>query len=487
MPQFASKKQYRMMMAIMHGKAGSTARGDSGPPKSVAEKYSGSGDDGPESKGKEHHGGKWDDDKKAKHGKKKVEKTDSVGVGVIVVNDRGQLLMGRHCTDNSWSFPGGGVNSGEGFSAAAVRELKEETGLDIEISKLQLLDTKETNKTYVVHLKETPTVHSTSELYDVGFYDIDNVDLTKLRHCCGPSLKTYLETKLTKGRRSLKNVAHLEKLQKNILRTGQVANAVYELTHGDSLRLVGNGTFRILKKQLDGMGDDEVREIKFGHYTLHVRKHANDIYSGRIDDGLKTIHQFTNRSVPGLTGELMSVFEWYSPEQDSEFTPDETLPEEIIDSGIGKMVHNYRSYNIADIYDEMESIREEIRHGNAVDLQQAEQKIMTIFDSLEDKLSTGNGKHESISQELELLQSKLVSLQSKVDEMSKQPQKIEAYSSNPANPNEVLGDFYPYLSKPKIIVHPSGHIVMDFNSDWSGDDKSNFLKDMRAKALKDQK
>ncbi len=498
MPGFASKKQYRLMMAILHGKKGTTSRGDSGPPKSVAEKYTGKDKDLPESKGKEHSGGKWDDKKKKKHSEKKSEnkmKKSEKGAAVVVVNDKGQLLMGRQVKDEyRWSFPGGGIESGESSKEAALRELEEETGLKLQQDQLSELMQEGEEIVYIARLNNTPTFKSTKELTDVGFYDIDNIDISRLRDCCVSTMKAYLDSRLNKNRKSLKNLVALEKLEtlnKNIIRGGQVADAVYELRHGDALRLVGNGAFRALKQGVDGMKDDEIRDVKFGSYTLHVRKHANDIYSGRIDDGLKTIHQFINRSLPALTGELMSVFEWYDDDHDHssmEFNDEHELPDDVINEGIGKIVDNYRNYNIADIYDEMESIREEIRHGNAVDLQQAEHKIMSLFDKLEDRMDIFKDKHNALAnkagQDIDDLENKLLELQAKIDTLSKKPSKMEAYSAEPANPSAVLAEYYSYLSRPRVVIKPSGHIIIDFGSDWTGDDKTNFLTDMKAKALK---
>lgn len=494
MPAFASKKQYRMMMAILHGKPGTTARGDKGPPKSVAEKYAGKEKDLPDSKNKEHKGGSWDSDKKRKPSEKKMKKSES-GTAVVVVNDKGQLLMGRQVKDEyRWSFPGGGIESGESSKEAAIRELEEETGLKLTADQLAELPQEGGDKVYIAKLNHTPISRSTDELTDVGFYDIDNIDISNLRTCCVPTMRAYLDSRLNKNRKSLKNLVVLEKLEtlnKNIIRGGQVADAVYEFRHGDALRLVGNGAFRALQRGVDGMKDDEIKDIKFGSYTLHVRKHANDIYSGRIDDGLKTIHQFINRSLPSLTGELMSVFEWYDDDHDHsnvEFSQESELSDDVIHEGIGKIVDNYRKYNIADIYDEMESIREEIRHGNAVDLQQAEQKIMSLFDKLEDRMDIFKDRHNSLAfkagQEIDELEDKLLELQSKIDKLSQKPSKMEAYSSEPANPSTVLAEYYSYLSKPRVIIKPSGHIIIDFGSDWTGDDKTNFLTDMKAKALK---
>lgn len=475
------------MMAILHeGNKAKTKRGDSGPPKSVAEHYSGKDKDLPESKHKEHEGGKWDHDKK--HKEKKVHKSIKNGVGVVVVNPEGLILMGRGA-NGQWSLPGGHIESGETAEDAAIRELEEETGLKIS-GKLELIHDKDNgDKGYLYRLKELKPVHNTDELQDVGFYKLNNINLDNVRSCCIDTLKEYGKMHLKKSTK-LVDMLVCEQLEKNIIRTSEVDSAVHEFTHGDAIKLVGNGAFRILKDVVKGMENDTITSKKIGSYTLHMRKHANDIYSGRIDDGLKTIHQFVNRSLPALTGELMSVFEWYLPEdmKELEVHEDDKLTDDTIHDGISKLVHNYRTKNLADIYDEMENIREEIRNGNAVDLQQAENKIMKLFDKIESSLKDTQEKHNSLARragdEIDELENKLLDLQSKIDKLSKKPSKIEAFSTEPSNPNKILNEYYSYLPKPRVIIEPSGKITIEFAPDWSGDDKSNFLNDMKAKVIK---
>ena len=49
-----------------------------------------------------------------------------------------KILMVCHQTPSRtyWTFPGGGVNDDELFDQAAVREVKEETGLDVKVNRL---------------------------------------------------------------------------------------------------------------------------------------------------------------------------------------------------------------------------------------------------------------------------------------------------------------------------------------------------------------
>ena len=58
-----------------------------------------------------------------------------VGVGVMILNDKNELLMTQRISSHGigeWSFPGGHLEFGETIVEAARREVKEETGLDIE-------------------------------------------------------------------------------------------------------------------------------------------------------------------------------------------------------------------------------------------------------------------------------------------------------------------------------------------------------------------
>ncbi len=62
-----------------------------------------------------------------------------VAVAAIVFDDDGRVLVverGRPPGQGLWSVPGGRVELGEALADAVVREVREETGIDIEVGPL---------------------------------------------------------------------------------------------------------------------------------------------------------------------------------------------------------------------------------------------------------------------------------------------------------------------------------------------------------------
>ena len=62
-------------------------------------------------------------------------------VSVIIVNDKKEILLVQHRKANRyyWVLPGGRIEYGESFKDCAVRELKEETNLDIKFGNVVFL------------------------------------------------------------------------------------------------------------------------------------------------------------------------------------------------------------------------------------------------------------------------------------------------------------------------------------------------------------
>jgi len=58
--------------------------------------------------------------------------THIVAVAAIVENDRGEVLL-IHQARHGWGYPGGQVEAGENLIEALQREVREETGAEIEV------------------------------------------------------------------------------------------------------------------------------------------------------------------------------------------------------------------------------------------------------------------------------------------------------------------------------------------------------------------
>ncbi|HEU4346865.1 MAG TPA: NUDIX domain-containing protein [Actinoplanes sp.] len=55
------------------------------------------------------------------------------GVSAVVRDDAGALLLGRRSDDGRWSLPAGSVDPGEQPADAIVREVREESGVEIRV------------------------------------------------------------------------------------------------------------------------------------------------------------------------------------------------------------------------------------------------------------------------------------------------------------------------------------------------------------------
>lgn len=57
-------------------------------------------------------------------------------VAAIITNADGEVLLQRRSDNGLWGLPGGSVEIGESVTTAIVREVKEETGLVVEVGRL---------------------------------------------------------------------------------------------------------------------------------------------------------------------------------------------------------------------------------------------------------------------------------------------------------------------------------------------------------------
>jgi len=55
-------------------------------------------------------------------------------VNVVVVNDVGEVLMIRRSDNDNWAVPGGAIDLGESMVEAAVRETREESGIECRVT-----------------------------------------------------------------------------------------------------------------------------------------------------------------------------------------------------------------------------------------------------------------------------------------------------------------------------------------------------------------
>ena len=109
------------------------------------------------------------------------EKIILVFAGGCVFDTDGKVLLQRRGDSNKWGFPGGAIEIGETPEMAAIREVKEETGLDVKVTDLIGIYTD-----CDMEYPNGDKAHSISIVYELemtgGQLKCDNLETVELRY-----------------------------------------------------------------------------------------------------------------------------------------------------------------------------------------------------------------------------------------------------------------------------------------------------------------
>ena len=96
-----------------------------------------------------------------------------LGSSCVIVRDDGSWLLVRHSYRPGWSLPGGGMTRGEDPAGTALREMREELGIEVELGDpFPVVDADYNRLTFLFPATITsgePAVR-TPELEEIGWY-----------------------------------------------------------------------------------------------------------------------------------------------------------------------------------------------------------------------------------------------------------------------------------------------------------------------------
>lgn len=102
-------------------------------------------------------------------------------VDIIVHHENRIILIHRKHPPHGWALPGGFVDEGEKVEHAAIREAKEETGLDVTLQDLLYVysDPKRDTRQHTMSVVFTATAEgeaaAADDADDLAYFDLDNL------------------------------------------------------------------------------------------------------------------------------------------------------------------------------------------------------------------------------------------------------------------------------------------------------------------------
>ena len=112
------------------------------------------------------------------------------GAAAVILNDEGQILLQSRADNDRWGLPGGCQELGERFEDTIIREIKEETNLDVLEDNLELIAIVSGNSRRNEYTNGDVVINNTalycvknysgdlkwdSESKDMKFFDLDNL------------------------------------------------------------------------------------------------------------------------------------------------------------------------------------------------------------------------------------------------------------------------------------------------------------------------
>jgi ADP-ribose pyrophosphatase YjhB (NUDIX family) len=107
-----------------------------------------------------------------------TQTTFTVSVAAIVINEKREVLLLNHVLrpKSGWGFPGGFLDAGEQTHEAVRREVKEETGIDLEDLRFRRALVRGRHVEIIFSGRPVGEARvMSSEIYELGWFEFDSL------------------------------------------------------------------------------------------------------------------------------------------------------------------------------------------------------------------------------------------------------------------------------------------------------------------------